>query len=187
MPARAKGEVNRDMTTEAQVVANRLNGKKSTGPRTPAGKSVVRFNALRHGLLSRECLVIGDDETDFLRFARRLLADLAPVGALELLLADRIVSTVWRLRRAVSLERWVLDGVNEHKTSGRTALADALSWRSDQDRLQLFSRYEAQLERSLYRALHELQRLQAARDGQSVSPPEVADVDVCVTVADVPD
>ncbi|MDB5297499.1 MAG: hypothetical protein JWO31_3482, partial [Phycisphaerales bacterium] len=37
-------------------------------------------------------------------------------------------------------------------------------------------RYEAGLERSLYRALHELQRLQAARHGQVVPPPAAVDV-----------
>ena len=37
-------------------------------------------------------------------------------------------------------------------------------------------RYEAGLERSLYRALHELQRLQAARQGQHVPPPAAVDV-----------
>jgi hypothetical protein len=41
------------------------------------------------------------------------------------------------------------------------------------------SRYEATLERSLFRALHELHGLQAARNvGSSVSPPAAIDVDV---------
>ncbi len=40
------------------------------------------------------------------------------------------------------------------------------------------SRYETTLERSLYKALHELQRLQAARDGGFVPAPTVADVEV---------
>ena len=41
------------------------------------------------------------------------------------------------------------------------------------------SRYETALERSLYRALHELQRLQAARRAEgSVSPPVAVDVEV---------
>ena len=44
------------------------------------------------------------------------------------------------------------------------------------------SRYEALIERGLYKALHELQRLQAARAGVPVPPPEAADVDVNVTV-----
>ena len=41
------------------------------------------------------------------------------------------------------------------------------------------SRYETPIEKSLYKALHELQRLQAARqeDG-NVSPPLAVDVDV---------
>ena len=45
----------------------------------------------------------------------------------------------------------------------------------------VLSRYEVTLERSLYKALHELQRLQAARDGQAVPLPVVVDVDVSVS------
>ena len=40
------------------------------------------------------------------------------------------------------------------------------------------SRYEVAIERSLYRALHELQRLQAARQGRDVAAPAVVDVEV---------
>jgi hypothetical protein len=35
-------------------------------------------------------------------------------------------------------------------------------------KMGVLSRYEVTIERSLYKALHELQRLQAARDGQAV-------------------
>ena len=42
----------------------------------------------------------------------------------------------------------------------------------------VLSRYEVTLERSLYKALHELQRLQAARDGQAVPLPVAVDVSV---------
>ena len=47
--------------------------------------------------------------------------------------------------------------------------------------MSVLSRYEVSLERSLYRALHELQRLQALRDGQAVPPPEVVNVDVSIS------
>lgn len=40
------------------------------------------------------------------------------------------------------------------------------------------SRYETTLERSLFKALHELERLQARRAGQAVAPPAVLDVNV---------
>jgi hypothetical protein len=45
------------MTSELQLAANRGNARKSTGPRTPLGKAVVARNGIKHGLLSRECLV----------------------------------------------------------------------------------------------------------------------------------
>jgi hypothetical protein len=45
-----------------------------------------------------------------------------------------------------------------------------------EDKLALVSRYEAGLERSLYKALHELERRAAARQGQVVPPPAVVDV-----------
>ena len=47
--------------------------------------------------------------------------------------------------------------------------------------MAVLSRYEVTLERSLYKALHELQRLQAARDGQAVPLPQAVDVEVSVS------
>jgi hypothetical protein len=38
------------MTSVRKIVANRRNSKKSTGPRSPAGRQVSARNALRHGL-----------------------------------------------------------------------------------------------------------------------------------------
>jgi len=50
--------------------------------------------------------------------------------------------------------------------------------------LDKVSRYEAHLERGLYKALHELQRLQAARGGVYVPPPAAVDVDLTVSKAE---
>ena len=47
----------------------------------------------------------------------------------------------------------------------------------DERELEKISRYETTLERSLVRSLHELQRLQAARNG-GISAPMALDVDV---------
>jgi hypothetical protein len=41
------------MTSDRQILANRRNSKKSTGPRTESGKKRVRANALKHGLSAR--------------------------------------------------------------------------------------------------------------------------------------
>jgi hypothetical protein len=63
---------------------------------------------------------------------------------------------------------------DETATLGRTFARDA-------DRANAFSklsRYETAIERQLYRALHELERRQAARGGAAVPPPQVVDVEV---------
>jgi len=164
------------MTTTRQAEANRLNALKSTGPRTPAGRAVVAYNATKHGLLSRESLVKGESEADLVDFGKRLRAQLAPVGELELLLVDRIVSTAWRLRRLVSVETMLF---NNEQTP------DCAFNRYGRDKLGGLSRYEVTLERSFYKALHELQRLQAARDGQAVPLPVVVDVSVSDQAAEM--
>ncbi len=54
------------MTSKKQADANRRNARDSTGPKTPEGnpegKAIVRYNATKHGLLSRAVLLPGEDE-----------------------------------------------------------------------------------------------------------------------------
>ena len=87
------------MTSDRQADANRQNAQKSTGPKQPEGKAAVRLNALKHGLLSQELLLPGEDEAALMGFAERLMADLQPEGALEILLVEDIIVAYWRLRR----------------------------------------------------------------------------------------
>jgi hypothetical protein len=163
------------MTSEQQAEANRLNALKSTGPRTAAGKAVVALNGIKHGLLSREVLIKGESEADLVDFGRRLRRQLAPVGELELLLLDRMVSNAWRLRRLVAVEAAIFN--NEYEPH-------QAFYNSGHGTMGTLSRYEVTLERSFYKALHELQRLQAARRGEQVPIPQVVDVEASVSGRD---
>ena len=92
------------MATAAQVRANRANARKSTGPRTAAGKERASRNAVKHGLLAREAVIPGEDPEEFESYREGMRADLAPVGPVETMLAERIVGLSWRLRRAERLQ-----------------------------------------------------------------------------------
>src|ERR671913_1856180 len=92
------------MTSEKQARANRQNALKSTGPKTPEGRDAVRLNALKHGLLSKETLLPGEDEEALRELDERLRDELQPVGVLEDLLVDQIVSAYWRLSRLARVE-----------------------------------------------------------------------------------
>ena len=229
------------MTSDKQTEANRRNALKSTGPKTPEGKAAVRLNALKHGLLSRETLLPGEDEEALTELSDLLREELQPVGELQNLLVDRIISAYWRLSRLGRVEAgifaWELYGQwanrarveassytkqvgglkdldpdpfqpttkitdqekhqeaiskaremeskreAETATLGRTFIRDA----DGANAFSKLSRYETAIERSLYKALHELQRLQAARraDG-NVPPPAAIDVHVSGVSGDEP-
>jgi hypothetical protein len=62
----------------------------------------------------------------------------------------------------------------ETPTLGRTFIRDS----DGANAFSKLSRYETTIERSLYKALHELQRLQARRAEGNVLPPVAVDVDV---------
>ena len=214
------------MTSDKKAQANRRNALKSTGPKTSEGKAAVRLNALKHGLLSREVLLPGEDEAALTELGVRLRDELQPLGELETLLVDRIITAYWRLRRLGRVETGIFAWERfeemakraEHEAHGferdrdeylkvmnvtvtdeqrhEEALERARRMRSEQkdetatlgrtfardaNRANAFSklsRYETAIERTLYRALHELERRQAARRGAAVTPPQVLDVEV---------
>jgi hypothetical protein len=121
----------------------------------------------------------------------RLRAELRPEGEMEDLLVEQLVAAQWRLRRMRRVEAGVFDW--ESPSAARSA-ADSLHSLSEgttmlglsfirgangANAFSKLSRYETAIWRSLYRALHELQRLQAARHTEGhVPPPAALNVDV---------
>jgi hypothetical protein len=102
--------------------------------------------------------------------------------------ADRITPEQLRNRCIASLH----EKRDEAETRGRELVEKGRLWkllleRENRSRMLLepavlgtVTRYESNLERSFFRTLHEIQRLQAARSGALVSPPAALDVDLTV-------
>jgi hypothetical protein len=96
------------MTSERQMAANRANALHSTGPKTHEGKIAVRFNAVRHGLLSRDVVLPGEDMGAFEDLRNQVWVDRSPVGPIEEFYVDQIVNAMWRLQRVARAETAVL-------------------------------------------------------------------------------
>ena len=93
------------MATKRQIRANRENACKSTGPKTEAGKAASSANALRHGLTAEILVLLLDEDGDaFERLRAGVIADLAPAGALQEVLAERAAVLLWRLDRVARME-----------------------------------------------------------------------------------
>jgi hypothetical protein len=175
----AKREVAKIMASDKQTRANRRNARKSTGPKTQEGKAAVSQNALKHGLLSQQILLPNEDEASFIQLSERLHSELQPVGELETLLMERILFAAWRLRRILVVETGIYEeerfSLGSQGGLGMAFIRDA----NGANAFSKLSRYETTLDRGLYKALHELQRLQAARRAEAnVVPPLAVDVDV---------
>ena len=103
------------MTSERQKAANRANARHSTGPKTRKGKAVIRLNALRHGLLTRDVVLPGEDAEGFEDLWNQVRANLSPVGPIEEFLVDRVVNAMWRLQRLARAEtaffKWRVHGL----------------------------------------------------------------------------
>jgi hypothetical protein len=95
--------------TPQTLAANRLNAKRSTGPRTERGKNYSKFNAVITGLFAKHVVIpLCDGEGSEVQFAR-LLADLKqefrPEGPLEELYVEKLAKSMWRFRRATCAEK----------------------------------------------------------------------------------
>jgi hypothetical protein len=159
-----------DMITMNQLQANRLNAQKSTGPRTPAGKEVSRFNALKHGVDARQTVIPGENQADLECLAAEYQDHLCPATAVERYLVDTLILSDWlrrRLQRAQAELYTVL--------AGRPGIPGPLSyaWQSDaagSNTLQKVFRQLSTLDRSYLRALTEIRRLKEdSADPESVA------------------
>jgi hypothetical protein len=179
------------MATEAQLLANRRNAQKSTGPRTDEGKAAVSQNALRHGLTASRDVISSESQDQFDLYRDQFLAELDPAGPVESMLAERIVALSWRLKRVGHIQNQAIDALNADNTPSPLAkltqslFSKGLSRPQDgpsvpDDTLTLgrmavkdFSNtrvlerllmYERRIENSLHKTLLEIQRLNLVRN-----------------------
>jgi hypothetical protein len=93
----------------ARAEASRRNGAKSRGPSSPEGKARAAQNALKHGLRAQKHVVLPDEDAgEFRALAAALIQELAPAGALQSVLAQRVAVAAWRLARADRIETELL-------------------------------------------------------------------------------
>src|SRR5918994_2323765 len=98
-------EVSIDAARDAQIDKSSELGGPGGGPNTEVGKEVVRWNARRHGISSPAPVVPGlEKEEDWQGHRDGILDNLAPVGHLEVTLAERIALLSWRLHRVTRYE-----------------------------------------------------------------------------------
>ena len=130
------------------------------GPRTAAGKARAAQNALKHGLRAQKYVVLPEeDAAAFAVLEAAMIAELAPEGVLQTVLARRVAVAAWRLARADRLEAEVFaertygPGANP----GLALIRDGNGTRS----FETLLRYRGAAMAEFWRAMRTLKALQA--------------------------
>jgi hypothetical protein len=136
--------------SDRKLAANRENARHSTGPKTPEGKAASAANSYKHGIFSAGLIRPGGevgDQAQFEYIANSIIDYYQPVGFVEQLLVEKITVEIVRFRRLLYFETGELG----RKTP---------FWGDAVDRVL---RYQATINRQLFQALEQLDRLQTKR------------------------
>lgn len=165
-------------------------GNSQAGVRTPEGKAISKYNAIRHGVLTKVLLPDETKEAQIIQEA--LTADYLPKTLTEQLLIETMAISYVRGQRATNAEREFMQQVVNPAIYEERIISPALL-----DNLQVgdtisgikelvlikpaykaqvspddidtidktFARYINTCERQFFRALHELQRIQSLQKG----------------------
>jgi hypothetical protein len=162
MSSHASARAQASRANGARAAASRANGAKSRGPRTAAGKARSAQNALKHGLSAKKHVLLPDDSrAEFKALEGALLEELRPEGALQTLLAHRLVAAAWRLARADRLEFGLLTGDGALESPGRVLVRDGRA----AGVFATLVRYRGGAQAEFFRTLKALRALQAEAAG----------------------
>lgn len=134
------------MATQAQIAANRRNAQKSTGPRTPEGRTTSGQNALRHGLCSKFALIENETNEEVQSLLEALRDEHQPTGPTEEILVYKMAHHFFAQKRAETL-----------------IAKQLMASEPNAQQLALYMRYQTSADRGFNTCLAELRKAQKMR------------------------
>jgi hypothetical protein len=92
----------------------------------PQPYEVVRFNAMKHGILSRYTVLSHENHADYESLVNSLMEEHLPVGPTEQHLIEELASIIWRKRRVLQAEGAIINkGLKESSRNAKTIIPAA--------------------------------------------------------------
>lgn len=175
--------------SDKQLAANRANAQRSTGPRTPEGKTRSAQNARKHGFTASTFAIVRLEELDEIAHLKSdLIAVYQPINSQELYAIERIALAQQMMLRGARLEAGLFTDCLDEVLSGdgqpvillNQEITGDIEVTRQQNRNFLLGegfhrlarksncwslalRYQAQAERMYRRAIEEFERLKRLR------------------------
>ncbi len=135
MPSQQNDQLTPEQKKARRAEVNRQNAKKSTGPKTDAGKATSRFNGLKNGSRTVVIDLSGspgvsvlscDDANEYREMVAEYHRAIAPNGRAEVSIVQRIIDAQWRLLRNNRLQTLELEAslVEVRHTADHELLGD---------------------------------------------------------------
>lgn len=136
------------MSTAAQIIANRANAQKSTGPTTAEGKTISSQNHTRHGFRGKFLMLGQESGAEFSSLFNDLMDEHQPASVTEKLLVQRMAEHLWLVRRAQNMQTGLLADSKAPLKPFNTEFS-------------LYQRYETSNDRAFHKCLSALLKLKA--------------------------
>lgn len=159
-------------TSQKQIEANKINAKKG-GVKTPKGKEKSKYNAQKHGILTKQVIVKRSEKKKYASFCSDLYDQFKPATALEEFFVERIITLSWRLRKCMHIETCFMEShMNSLDDLGMARVVyDDEEFQEQRDTATIMTdpiidrilRYEASIDKNLHKALSELRKIQSMR------------------------
>jgi hypothetical protein len=154
------------MATDLQIVANRRNAKRSTGPRTPKGKSASSGNALKSGIYAKAIIIQGEDPAEFQALQKGYYRDYQPATTDERILLDDVVQLAWRKKRLDNTynQMWMREMEHNRKSPyQKDATCNVRPFNGNDNQFAKLRREYTAYDRAFHRARTELVKIQKDR------------------------
>jgi len=139
------------MASLKQILANRRNAKKSTGPKSEEGKAAVSQNSRKHGLTGMFEVLEGEDQEMFDALLNQLMEEEEPACLAEVELVKKMAEHTWCAERASRLQEgcFIITRTEEQRRNleGEATIHPGL---------ERYMRYQAHHDRAYQRASAEL-------------------------------
>jgi len=142
------------MATQAQITANRINARFSTGPKTEEGKATSSLNNRKFGLTGRFFVAEWEDQQEFDQLLSDLEQEHQPSTATEKILVRSMAQHHWLAQRAILIQDMCFN----------SQTVDCY----DHPQLALMIRYQTTHQRAFHKCLKELLTLTAQRVKQEI-------------------
>ncbi|MBI2556836.1 MAG: hypothetical protein HYW13_05395, partial [Planctomycetes bacterium] len=171
--ASSKEKVDKIMSTIVKLpVQSNLPKSESKESKTTSETVKPAESIARQYIFSSEILIEGESVSELDDLRNRIVKELIPSSEIESIIVDRIISSIWRLKRCLKIESQIIEFesscIQEYeqgffrtrkRTNKELSQLKALKITEGKNKLEELSKYETILERQIYKALSVLDKL----------------------------